>query len=97
VWDGADLALVLAAPLLWPVAAAAWSSRRTRTLTSGRYRDTAGLAAGFYETGQRIGTGLGTTLASAAILRLAGSEPTDYPGAAGLGLAIAATLAGWPL
>lgn len=94
-WDGADMALVLAAPLLVAGCGCGMVISANQTLTLREItRATAGLAAGFYETGQRIGTGLGTTLASAAFFGSLAGEPTDYPGAAGLGLAIAATLVG---
>jgi hypothetical protein len=57
-------------------------------------RANAGVAAGVYETGQRIGTALGIALASALFFGGLAKTCGDYHAAVGLGLASPAALVG---
>jgi len=94
-WTGGDMALVLAVPLLVAGCGCGLVIAANQTLTLREVaRGSVGLAAGVYDTGQRLGTALGTALTSAAFFGALATEPSDYRGAAGLGLSIAALLVG---
>jgi EmrB/QacA subfamily drug resistance transporter len=94
-WTGPNTALVLAAPLLVAGCGCGLviSANQTLTLTE-ITRATAGVAAGVYETGQRIGTALGIALASALFFGALARTHGDYHAAVGLGLTSPAILVG---
>ncbi|MDQ1737386.1 MAG: hypothetical protein QOH56_3637 [Pseudonocardiales bacterium] len=95
VWTGGDMALVLTGPLLVAGCGCGLVIAANQILTLREVtRGNVGLAAGVYDTGQRLGTALGTGLTSAAFFGALANEPSDYHGAAGLGLSIAALLVG---
>jgi MFS family permease len=95
VWTGGDMALLLTGPLLVAGCGCGLVIAANQILTLREVtRGNVGLAAGVYDTGQRLGTALGTGLTSAAFFGALANEPSDYHGAAGLGLSIAALLVG---
>ena len=95
LWTGGDPTLVLAVPLLVAGCGCGLVIAANQALTLREVtRNTVGLAAGVYDTGQRIGTAAGTALTSAAFFGALASEPADYRGAAGVGLGVAAVLVG---
>jgi MFS family permease len=95
VWTGGDMALVLTGPLLVAGCGCGLVIAANQILTLREVtRGNVGLAAGVYDTGQRLGTAIGTGLTSAAFFGALANEPSDYHGAAGLGLSIAALLVG---
>jgi MFS family permease len=92
-WNGQDIALILAAPLLVAGCGCGFVISANQTLTLREItRPDAGVAAGIYETGQRLGTALGTALASAVFFGSLAQTGGNYHAAAGLGLAIPAIL-----
>jgi EmrB/QacA subfamily drug resistance transporter len=94
-WTGPNVALALAGPLLVAGCGCGLVISANQTLTLHEItRATAGVAAGVYETGQRIGTALGTAVASALFFRTLASTHGDYHAAVGLGLASSAVLVG---
>jgi len=94
-WTGPDTALVLAVPLLVAGCGCGFVISANQTLTLHEItRADAGVAAGVYETGQRIGTALGTALAGALFFGTLAQTHGDYRTAAGLGLAAPAVLVG---
>jgi EmrB/QacA subfamily drug resistance transporter len=94
-WTGPDTAAVLAAPLLVAGCGCGLVIPANQTLTLQEItRANAGLAAGIYETGQRIGTALGTTLSSALFFGGLATTGGDYHAAVGHGLATPAVLVG---
>jgi len=94
-WTGPDTAAVLAAPLLVAGCGCGLVIPANQTLTLLEItRANAGLAAGIYETGQRIGTALGTTLSSALFFGGLATTGGDYHAAVGHGLATPAVLVG---
>ena len=94
-WTGPDAALVLAAPLLVAGCGCGFVISANQTLTLHEItRANAGVAAGVYETGQRIGTALGIALASALFFGGLAKTGGDYHAAVGLGLASPAVLVG---
>ncbi|GAA1253560.1 MFS transporter [Pseudonocardia aurantiaca] len=94
-WTGPAAALVLALPLLVASCGCGFviSANQTLTLREITRRD-AGVAAGVYETGQRIGTALGTALATGLFFGALARTHGDYHVAVGLGLAGPAVLVG---
>jgi EmrB/QacA subfamily drug resistance transporter len=94
-WTGPDTALVLAPALLVAGCGCGFVISANQTLTLQEItRANAGVAAGVYETGQRIGTALGTALASALFFGELAQTRGDYHAAVGLGLASPAVLVG---
>jgi MFS family permease len=94
-WTGADTAAVLAAPLLVAGCGCGLVIPANQTLTLREIaRANAGLAAGIYETGQRIGTALVTALSSALFFGGLATTGGDYHAAVGRGLAIPVVLVG---
>jgi EmrB/QacA subfamily drug resistance transporter len=94
-WTGPNVALVLAAPLVVTGAGCGLVISANQTLTLHSItRASAGVAAGVYETGQRIGTALGTALASALFFGTLARTHGDYHAAIGFGLASPAVLVG---
>jgi EmrB/QacA subfamily drug resistance transporter len=94
-WAGPDVALVLAGPLLVAGCGCGLVISANQTLTLHEItRASAGVAAGVYETGQRIGTALGTALASALFFGALARTHGDYHAAVGLGLTSPAVLVG---
>jgi EmrB/QacA subfamily drug resistance transporter len=94
-WTGPDTALVLAPALLVAGCGCGFVISANQTLTLREItRANAGVAAGVYETGQRIGTALGTALASALFFGELAQTHGDYHAAVGLGLASPAALVG---
>lgn len=94
-WHGPDTALVLAAPLLVAGCGSGLVITANQTLTLRDIpRVSAGMAAGVYETGQRIGTALGAALANALYFGALATTDGDYHAAAGLGLASPSALVG---
>ncbi|MDX6329905.1 MAG: hypothetical protein QOI83_2288 [Streptomycetaceae bacterium] len=94
-WTGPDTALVLAPPLLVAGCGCGFVISANQTLTLHEItRANAGVAAGVYETGQRIGTALGTALASALFFGALAQTHGNYHVAVGLGLASPAVLVG---
>jgi MFS family permease len=91
----ADAPLVLAIPLLVAGAGCGLviSANQTLTLTD-ITRATAGVAAGVYETGVRIGTALGTAIVSALFFGTLLSTHGDYHAAVAAGLISPAVLVG---
>jgi hypothetical protein len=88
---------VLAGPLLVAGCGCGFVISANQTLTlHERTRANAGVAAGIYQTGQRIGSALtlGTALASALYFGTLTRTFGNYHVAAGLGLASSATLVG---
>jgi predicted MFS family arabinose efflux permease len=92
---GSNAPLVLAVPLLVTGAGCGLviSANQTLTLTD-ITRATAGVAAGVYETGVRIGTALGTAIAGALFFGVLAGTHGDYHAAVALGLASPAVLVG---
>jgi EmrB/QacA subfamily drug resistance transporter len=94
-WTGHDTPLILAAPLLVAGCGCGFVISANQTLTLQEItRADAGVAAGIYETGQRIGTALGTALASALFFGELARTYGDFHAAAGLGLVSPAVLVG---
>jgi MFS family permease len=94
-WTGPYTALILAPPLLVAGCGCGFVISANQTLTLHEItRANAGVAAGVYETGQRIGTALGTALASALFFRGLAQTGGNYHAAIGRGLAIPAALVG---
>ena len=94
-WTGPNVALALAAPLLVAGCGCGLVISANQTLTLYEItRATAGVAAGVYETGQRIGTALGTALASGLFFGALARTHGDYHAAVGLGLTSPALLVG---
>jgi MFS family permease len=94
-WTGPDAALVLAAPLLVAGCGCGFVISANQTLSLREItRADAGIAAGVYETGQRIGTALGTALATALYFGALARTHGDYHVAIGLGLAAPVVLVG---
>jgi MFS family permease len=94
-WTGPDTAAVLAAPLLAAGCGCGLVIPANQTLALHEItRTNAGLAAGIYETGQRIGTAVGTALSSALFFGGLATTAGDYHAAVGRGLAIPAVLVG---
>jgi EmrB/QacA subfamily drug resistance transporter len=94
-WTGPNVALALAGPLLVAGCGCGLVISANQTLTLHQItRATAGVAAGVYETGQRIGTALGTALASALFFGTLARTHGDFHAAIGLGLASPAILVG---
>jgi AcrR family transcriptional regulator len=94
-WTGPDAAAVLAAPLLMAGCGCGLVISANQTLALHEItRANAGVAAGIYETGQRIGTALGTALSSALFFRGLATTGGNYHAAVGLGLASPAVLVG---
>jgi EmrB/QacA subfamily drug resistance transporter len=93
-WTGPNAALVLAAPLLVTGCGCGFVLSANQTLTLRGITRRAGVAAGVFETGQRIGTALGTALASALFFGELARTGGDYRAAAGLGLTSSAVLVG---
>jgi EmrB/QacA subfamily drug resistance transporter len=93
-WTGPNAALVLAAPLLVAGCGCGFVIAANQTLTLRGITRHAGVAAGVYETGQRIGTALGTALAGALFFGELARTGGDYHAAAGLGLTSSAVLVG---
>jgi EmrB/QacA subfamily drug resistance transporter len=94
-WTGPNVALALAAPLLVAGCGCGLVISANQTLTLYEItRATAGVAAGVYETGQRIGTALGTALASGLFFGALARTHGDYHAAVGLGLPSPALLVG---
>jgi EmrB/QacA subfamily drug resistance transporter len=94
-WTGPDTALVLALPLLVAGCGCGFVISANQTLTLREItRANAGVAAGVYETGQRIGTALGIALSSALFFGALAQTGGDYHAAVGLGLAAPAVLVG---
>jgi EmrB/QacA subfamily drug resistance transporter len=92
---GPNVALALAGPLLVAGCGCGLVISANQTLTLHQItRATAGVAAGVYETGQRIGTALGTALASALFFGTLARTHGDFHAAIGLGLASPAILVG---
>jgi EmrB/QacA subfamily drug resistance transporter len=93
-WTGPDAALVLAAPLLVAGCGCGLVISANQTLTLQEItRANAGVAAGVFETGQRIGTALGMALASALFFTALASTG-DFHTAVGVGLISPAALVG---
>jgi EmrB/QacA subfamily drug resistance transporter len=94
-WTGPDSALVLAVPLLVAGCGCGLVISANQTLTLHMIpRASAGMAAGVYESGQRIGTALGTALANALYFGALAATDSDFHAAAGSGLASPAALVG---
>lgn len=94
-WTGPDTAAVLAVPLLVAGCGCGLVIPANQTLTLHAItRANAGVAAGIYETGQRIGAALGTALSSALFFGGLATTGGDYHAAIGRGLAIPAVLVG---
>ena len=94
-WTGPDTAAVLAAPLLVAGCGCGLVIPANQTLTLHEItRATTGLAAGIYQTGERIGTALGTALSSALFFGGLATTGGDYHVAVGRGLASPAVLVG---
>ena len=94
-WTGPDTPLILAGPLLVAGCGCGFVISANQTLTLNEItRADAGVAAGVYETGQRIGTALGTALASALFFGELARTYGDFHAAAGLGLVSPAVLVG---
>jgi EmrB/QacA subfamily drug resistance transporter len=94
-WTGPNVALALAGPLLVAGCGCGLVISANQTLTLHEItRATAGVAAGVYETGQRIGTALGTAVASALFFGTLASTHGDYHAAVGLGLTSSVVLVG---
>jgi EmrB/QacA subfamily drug resistance transporter len=94
-WTGPDTALVLAPALLVAGCGCGFVISANQMLTLREItRANAGVAAGVYETGQRIGTALGTALASALFFGELARTHGNYHAAVGLGLASPAALVG---
>jgi hypothetical protein len=94
-WTGPDTAAVLAAPLLVAGCGCGLVISANQTLALHEItRANAGVAAGIYETGQRIGTALGTALSSALFFGGLATTGGDYHAAVGLRLASPAVLVG---
>jgi EmrB/QacA subfamily drug resistance transporter len=94
-WTGPDTGLVLALPLLVAGCGCGLVISANQTLTLHEItRANAGVAAGVYETGQRIGTALGTALASALFFGGLAGTGGDFHVAVGLGLTSPAVLVG---
>jgi MFS family permease len=94
-WTGPDMAAVLAVPLLVAGCGCGLVISANQTLTLHEItRANAGVAAGVYETGQRIGTALGIAVSSAMFFGTLAGTRGDFHAAVGLGLASPAILVG---
>lgn len=95
VVSGPNAAVILALPLLVTGAGCGLvvSANQTLALTE-ITRATAGVAAGVYETGVRIGTALGTAIAGALFFGVLAGSHGDYHAAVAIGLAGPAALVG---
>jgi len=93
-WTGPNTALVLAAPLLVAGCGCGLVISANQTLTLRSVTRDAGVAAGVYETGQRVGVTLGTALVSALFFGELARTGGNYYAAVGLGLTGPAVLVG---
>jgi EmrB/QacA subfamily drug resistance transporter len=94
-WTGPDAALALALPLVVAGCGCGLVIAANQTLTLQEItRATAGVAAGVYETGQRMGTALGTAISSALFFGVLIRTGGDFHAAVGAGLASSTVLVG---